>query len=407
MGNTFKLSELNQDFWNKVIFIQIVHSSGLGGPGAIWIITSEMNLYFIGLSELPYNEWTDLGKLNPLLEIKRPKDGRTEFKAVSMGYKFSILGNALVKEEYFSEYEKTWKQVYDKNLYKINYVHEPDVMKLVLGVDSFEKFDLEDTVERYECEEKEHKRLEKEYNERKLTSDILEWKPIYYNNMYYDCIPENGIYCFLLKDVDGYAHGIRISIEYQWEEKEPFCRSSNAAVEQYILFEKDYGLIDGKLSFNNPKDYKSISPKYYSLIDTLDDWDLNNSGEFVRAFMSLEEAKEYAVEVADRKIYNKENLIDTSDIKLIKKYEYKCISIKHKTIQEFGKHYKEIMRLVAEYEFPDENSGGGGFIYDEIVEKLGIDREIARRMLEYIPQILLPRHQRKSKEILDLCERKY
>lgn len=60
------------------------------------------------------------------------------------------------------------------------------------------------------------------------------------------------------------------------------------------------------------------------------------------------------------------------------------------------------MRLVAEYEFPDENSGGGWYICKEI-EKLGIDREITRRMLEHIPQILLPRHQRKSKEILELC----
>lgn len=32
MGYTFKLSELNQDFGDKVIFIQIIHSSGLGGP---------------------------------------------------------------------------------------------------------------------------------------------------------------------------------------------------------------------------------------------------------------------------------------------------------------------------------------------------------------------------------------
>ena len=45
MVNTFKLSDLNQNFWEKVLFIQITHSSGLGGPGAIWIITSEMKLF--------------------------------------------------------------------------------------------------------------------------------------------------------------------------------------------------------------------------------------------------------------------------------------------------------------------------------------------------------------------------
>lgn len=90
---------------------------------------------------------------------------------------------------------------------------------------------------------------------------------------------------------------------------------------------------------------------------------------------------------------------------MIRKYEFKSMSIKHQTIQEFGKNYKEIMKLAAEYEFPDECSGGGWYLCNEIVEKLGIDGEIAKRMLEYIPQILLPRHQRKSKEIYELCRK--
>ena len=405
MVNTFKLSDLNQNFWEKVLFIQIIHSSGLGGPGAIWIITSEMKLFFIGLSELPYNEWTDLGKLCPLLEKTSLTDGRAEFKAVSMGYKYSPLGNVLVKEEYFAKYEKIWRQVYDKDLYKINYVHEPDVMKLVLDVDSFERFDLKDTVKRYEREEREHQRLKKEHNERKLTADYLDWKPIYYNNAYTKCMPENGIYCLLLKDVDGYANGLRISIKYQFVEEKPFCRRSNATIEQYILYKKDYGIIDGKLSFGDPKASRSWSSKYYCLQDTLDYCDLNSSGEFVRAFKTLDEAKEYALAVADRAQYNKENLIDASDNEMIRKYEFKSMSIKHQTIQEFGKNYKEIMKLAAEYEFPDECSGGGWYLCNEIVEKLGIDGEIAKRMLEYIPQILLPRHQRKSKEIYELCRK--
>ena len=247
--------------------------------------------------------------------------------------------------------------------------------------------------------------LTTEHNERKLTADYLDWKPIYYNNAYTKCMPENGIYCLLLKDVDGYANGLRISIKYQFVEEKPFCRRSNATIEQYILYEKDYGIIDGKLSFGNPKESSSWSSKYYCLQDTLDDCDLNSSGEFVRAFKTLNEAKEYALAVADRAQYNKENLIDASDNEMIRKYEFKSMSIKHQTIQEFGKNYKEIMKLAAEYEFPDECSGGGWYLCNEIVEKLGIDREIAKRMLEYIPQILLPRHQRKSKEIYELCRK--
>ena len=44
MNNTFKLSDLNQNFWDKVIFIQVCHSSGMGGQGVIWIITNEHKL---------------------------------------------------------------------------------------------------------------------------------------------------------------------------------------------------------------------------------------------------------------------------------------------------------------------------------------------------------------------------
>lgn len=68
MSNTFKLSDLNQSFWDKVIFIQVCHPSGMGGPGVIWIITNEHKLYVIGITELPFNEWTDLEKLTPLLD---------------------------------------------------------------------------------------------------------------------------------------------------------------------------------------------------------------------------------------------------------------------------------------------------------------------------------------------------
>ena len=71
-------------------------------------------------------------------------------KAETVGYKYSNLGYVLIKEEYFDQYEEMWKLVYDMDQYKIHYVHEPDVMKLVLGCEDMERLDLEDTVERIE-----------------------------------------------------------------------------------------------------------------------------------------------------------------------------------------------------------------------------------------------------------------
>ena len=145
MSNTFKLSDLNQSFWDKVIFIQVCHPSGMGGPGVIWIITNEHKLYVIGITELPFNEWTDLEKLTPLLDVINFPNGVEAYKAETVGYKYSNLGYVLIKEEYFDQYEKMWKLVYDMDQYKIHYVHEPDVMKLVLGCEDMERLDLEDT----------------------------------------------------------------------------------------------------------------------------------------------------------------------------------------------------------------------------------------------------------------------
>lgn len=87
----------------------------------------------------------------------------------------------------------------------------------------------------------------------------------------------------MLRDVGGIAEGLRISIEYQVEEIEPFGRYSNAPIEQYILYEKNYGRIDGKLSFRNPEDTHEVS-SYSFMKDTLNDYDLNNPGTFIRAF---------------------------------------------------------------------------------------------------------------------------
>lgn len=400
MNNTFKLSDLNQNFWDKVIFIQVCHSSGMGGPGVIWIITNEHKLYVIGITELPFNEWTDLEKLTPLLDVINLPNEVEAYKAETVGYKYSNLGYVLIKEEYFDQYEEMWKLVYDMDQYKIHYVHEPDVMKLVLGCEDMERLDLEDTVERIEREKQEYDRLEKEHNARKLTADYLDWKPIYDNNDFSGVFRENGIYCLLLRDVGGIAEGLRISIEYQVEEIEPFGRYSNAPIEQYILYEKNYGRIDGKLSFRNPEDTHKVS-SYSFMKDTLNDYDLNNPGTFIRAFETLEEAKEYAIAVADRANYNKDNVIDVSDTEKIKKFELNNMRIKYQAILTFGKYYQEIINLVATYEFPDKNVSGGWYIIKEMVEKLGIDEETAERMMEYLPQILLPRYQRKAKEILE------
>lgn len=46
MKNTFSLSiTKNERFWEKVLYVEKWGASGLGGWGALWIITDEKLLY--------------------------------------------------------------------------------------------------------------------------------------------------------------------------------------------------------------------------------------------------------------------------------------------------------------------------------------------------------------------------
>jgi hypothetical protein len=112
-----------------------------------------------------------------------------------------------------------------------------------------------------------------------------------------------------LKEINGKIVGSRYSIVYQLEEIAPFHYKSDAAIEQYIVFEKKYGVIEGKLTFNDPQSEESEADRYCDSKDTLNDYDLNHPGDFIRAFATLEEAKKYAIEVADRGGFDKENIL--------------------------------------------------------------------------------------------------
>ena len=67
-NKTFKLEELNAEFWAKVILINIWPSSGLGGPGSMWIVTSDKKQYYISFETFPYAEG-NLGAFTSILKI--------------------------------------------------------------------------------------------------------------------------------------------------------------------------------------------------------------------------------------------------------------------------------------------------------------------------------------------------
>ena len=58
VDQTFTLEELDDVFWDKVISVEKCHSSGMGGPGCLWIFTTDKLLYQICLDDrcFPFNE---------------------------------------------------------------------------------------------------------------------------------------------------------------------------------------------------------------------------------------------------------------------------------------------------------------------------------------------------------------
>lgn len=77
---------------------------------------------------------------------------------------------------------------------------------------------------------------------------------------------------------------------------------------------------------------------------------------------------------------------------------------KYGAILEFGKSYEQILKTVCEYEPVGENVAGGGWIFDEIINRTGIDEKLLREMWEYIPLVLSKEAQESAHKIVVECK---
>lgn len=100
---------------------------------------------------------------------------------------------------------------------------------------------------------------------------------------------------------------------------------------------------------------------------------------FFRCFKTLEEARNYALVFANANNHfygYKKTVIDKIDPKedhekRIKRYE---------AYQLFRKHYKEIIDVVLDFDYPDGTCVGPYFVISEIEERVP---EISREMIQY------------------------
>lgn len=410
--NTFDLEDLNDDFWKKVVYFEIWPSSGLGGPGCVWFVTEDKKEYYLGFEALPFSE-NELGEHFPFFkQTGKYKNGHMTYEIEKEGWHYLSDKGGLVRGDIRQELQKA---ISDKKLAqgesKLDFLHTPDIVGLVLGTDKLERVDYIRSVILRENDEKERKEREAEREKNKLTAEHFDWKPLYPNNMK-NGWTQWGWYALLFREEEGRICGTKFSIVFQRKEISPMCeRWGDDEVERYNLFVKDYDDVAGPLChppcerasqeeyweqvFGNGKNKMPENiPKltFYEWI-TLGEYEVNDYGDFRRSFESLEEAKEYAMHIAN--IYMNRNTI-IKDLENAAR-DHRLRVEKYEAYLLYRKYYREILDALCSFDehIDDTNSGGGRFFFDAILAAVP---EITERQLSLIwhdiPKVLEARTQK-------------
>ena len=402
---TFRLEEIDEKFWEKVLLINIWRSSGLGGPGGMWFVTSDKNVYFISFETFPYSEH-NLGAFNPIFNRKRDnKSKKVIFEAENRGWKYIENENTFVRDYFYDNFIKVYDKKKDELGQQWHYMkHMPDIAAEALGMGDA-KLERFDEVEFWKLLQKNIEEAAKcEIARRKiaLTAKDFNWSKIYANND-----PQTGFefgeYAMIFKEYEGKVKGYKFSVIYQREETSPLLmKGINAKIERYNLFETKYDDVQGSLTVGE----SIIRDDYWYTMDktnTLNDYSVNSHGEFIRSFETMEDAKEYLVGFVNSRGYvDKKNIITDLDNK---ERVYRNWKRKYEGIIAFRKYCNEIIEFICEYDYPSKTSGGGKYIYDAIKEKLGIDDELLEEMIQYFPMELNKRIQEKAVNMVDECNK--
>lgn len=125
-----------------------------------------------------------------------------------------------------------------------------------------------------------------DWERKRIKEEHFSWKPVHPNNMASN--PLEGYYALLFKKQhDGKIYGCKWTIVFQLEEKDAMYIHYDAKVEAYILFMKRY--FDLEDTFDYPEPETKDSPDDYYAGGSYDG--VNDYGDFVRVYKTLEEAK--------------------------------------------------------------------------------------------------------------------
>ena len=395
-NKTFDLSDLTEEFWETVVFFHVYHSSGLGGPGALWLVTKDKKKYYLGFEDLPFNEYSLAENLHPMFAQKSEMiDGRYPYVIEDDGWIYLkgkdqiIWGNSLIREDVYEAFREV---ALDKKMVKekvfMGYHNLPDIVGLALGTDSLERVDYIRSVKAQEELNKRIKEAEEEHERVKLLPEHFIWKPMHENNMAVN--PVVGEYALIVNRTEDGITAQKFTIVFQMHMSEPMRLEPQKGIESYVLFEKSYHDFFGPIEYppaenkwQNKDDYFQSARHELAFFKwtSLSDGDMYDYGRFVRCFDTKEAAKEYALcfananshIIGNRNTIIREQTLEEDHERRIERYE---------AYQNYRQYYKEIMDIVANFDgYPSNSSGGGRYLFDAILE--GVP-EITEKQLKII-----------------------
>lgn len=306
---TFSLEELNNEFWENVLLVNIQHSTGMGGWGCLWIVTKEPKLYFIGFEGFSYDE-RKLDEFAPL--FKKSKNPKHQYAVEENDWKYISNRKILIRDDFYEVFLKFYQDEDRWSRGGYHYLHVPDVAAKALGVERLERinYEVSDKIIDKGRKERECSTLDKE--QLYLTEEDFLWKKLYPNNQRTMFL--NGEYALLFKKHDEQVEGYRFSIIYQRKEMEPLQWKGLNEIEAYNLYEKKYEKIEGPLYYSYVQE-KEIDYNFFNEPwITLNQYEINDYGKFTRSFRTMEEAKNYVVQKVNLLRYvTKENIIKELD----------------------------------------------------------------------------------------------
>lgn len=364
----FRYEDLNKELFDKVVAFSYSIGSGLGGPGAIIMLTRDGKEYFIGQEGFEY-DWLHSANTFPFMEEAFNSEDCGKWFRISKKYASERI---YCRKELQSQINNVIENYSKKK--ELLYDWESMVWQ-ILGIDDIEHIIYDKTKKIRERDEKERKRSEEHFESVLLKPDSFEWHKLYYNN----CIPKDedtekyllqGYYLLLFKKINTCRiDGSMMTIAFQREQYSEGVQQMNAKVEAYNLFYQRFEDVRGPLEIPVDQGKSPMKELENSFPGKLSCYSVNTRGKFIRSYSSLVEAKKGAMYWL--KVWggiDSENVIPYGTIRSDAEEIHKREVREAELYMTFITRYADAIEVIKKYDYP-------GNAADEVAEVLGINRD--------------------------------